>query len=224
MKELLSSNRIYKYVIAALLLIPDISFAGLLMPIGVNDRYIYDKYNSSNPQDKWTMYIQGLELVNIGGIEYIRTDMFNEDNNGSHDEGLSRSTETALYFENGDIMLQIAPIGTTWSYSSYHDDLGSGVIYNEIVNIESVTVPFGTFDNAYVQQAYFDPDDPLMGNSPYWYEYVVPDIGWVKQVDYWTPGIAVVELREITTVPIPATILLFVSGLAGLASGRIKRG
>lgn len=204
--------------ITAILFVSNTSFAGLLMPIGVNDLYIYDKYNSTNPQDKWTMYIQGLEQVDIGGIEYIKTDMINEDGAGSHDEDLSRSTETALYFKNGDILFQIAPIGTTWSYPSYYASLGSGNIVNEIVGIETVTVPYGTFDNTYVQQAYFDPDDPLLDNTPYWYEYIVPDIGWVKQVDYWTPGTAIVELKDITTVPIPVAMWMFISGMLSLTA------
>ena len=216
---------IFRWIsITAILFISNTAFAGSLMPIGVNDRYIYDKYDSEH---SWSFYIQGLEQVEIEGVDYIRVAMVNEDGAGSYEEELGRSTEKAMYLESGDILFQIAPIGTIWSYPSSYDDSGTGAIVNEIVSIETVTVPYGTFSNTYVQQAYFDPDDPLLENSPYWYEYIVPNIGWVKQVDYWSSPTAILELRDITTVPVPAALWLFISGVLSLvtfAKGRGLRG
>jgi hypothetical protein len=220
MKKFLSSSRISKYVIATLLLISNTSFAGLYMPIGVNDLYIYDKHNSL---ESWVFTIQGLELVDVGGVDYLKIRSCNESGDGICDEVLMRSTENAVYSPDGSIGFQIAPIGTTWNTPKYHDDLGTGINVHEIIAIETVAVPYGTFNNAYVHQVYFNPDDPLLDNTPYWYDYIVPDVGWVKQVDYWSNPTEILELRDITTVPIPATILLFVSGLAGLAGVRIKR-
>jgi hypothetical protein len=193
------------------------------MPIGVNDLYVYDVHQGT---ESWTSYIQGLEIVEIGGLEYTKIAEWEEYSVGvkeGYEEELMRSTENVIYFENGNIGLQIAPIGTKWSYSSFHESLGTGVIYNEIVSIETVTVPYGTFSDTYVQQAYFDPDDPLLDNTPYWYEYIVPDIGWVKQVDHWSSPTVTLELRDITTVPIPTAVWLLSSGLLtliGLSKGK----
>lgn len=204
--------------IPAILFISNTSFAGLLMPIGVNDLYVYDVHQGT---DSWTSYIQGLEVVNIGGIDYTKIAEWEEHISGvkeDYEEELFRCTETVIYFENGEIGLQTAPIGTNWSYPSFKQGLGSGVIVNEIVSIETVTVLYGTFSNAYVQQAYFDPDNPLLDNTPFWYEYIVPDVGWVKQVDYWSSPTEILELRDITTVPIPAAMWMFISGIISLAT------
>lgn len=202
----------------AILFYSNISFAGLLMPISVNDLYIYDVRQGT---DSWNFFIQGLEVIDIGGVEYTKIAQWEEHISGvkeDYKEELFRSSETAVYFENDSIGLQIAPIGTTWSYPSFKQSLGSGVIVNEIVSIETVTLPYGIFTDAYVQQAYFDPDNPLLDNSPFWYEYIVPDVGWVKQVDYWSSPTEILELSGKTTVPIPTTALLFVSGILSLFS------
>ncbi len=116
----MKESRLYRWssisIIALLLLIKNNAFAASLMPIGVNDLYIYDKHDSVN---SWAVYLWGIETVDMGGIEYINIAMLNEDGTGSYEEELGRSTENAMYFENGNIGFQIAPIGTTWSYPSY---------------------------------------------------------------------------------------------------------
>jgi hypothetical protein len=209
---------------AVLFLISNTAFAGILMPINVGDVYTYNKYESTAPENHWSFYIEALEQVDVGTQEYIKIGTSNEHGTNDYDEALIRSTENAVYDVDGNIVFQTAPIGTTWSRPSYWDGLGSGVEVSKIISIESVTVPFGIFDNAYVHQVYFDPDDPLSSNTQYWYEYVVPDIGWVKQVDYtWTSnGPAISELTQITTVPTPSSILLYGTGLL-FFSARRKR-
>ena len=84
--------------------------------------------------------------------------------------------------------------------------------------MSAITVPYGVFDNAYVHQVYFDFDDPSLDNSAYWYDYLVPGVGYVKQVDYtWTTGAPVItELATVSSIPAPATAFLFVAGIIGL--------
>lgn len=201
----MKKHKLFKWnsmpVIALSLLFSNVGVAGLLMPIFENTTYTYIKHDSAIPQNEWIVQLQGLEQVDLSGQEFVKVAMSNEDGSGSYDEILMRSTENAVYSPDGSIGFQIAPIGTTWNTSKYHDGLGTGINVHEIIAIETVSVPYGTFDNAYVHQVYFDPDNPALSNTPYWYEYIVPNIGWVKQVDYWcsNDGPLVLELSEVTT-------------------------
>jgi hypothetical protein len=78
--------------------------------------------------------------------------------------------------------LRIGPVGTTWNNPCYEDSYGLGTQYHEITAIESVTVPFGTFTNAYVVRSY----EVYTGfTSPDVYNYVVPGYGMIQEVDYW---------------------------------------
>ena len=192
--------------------------AALLMPLDVNDLYTYNKRDSAAPPTEWIMLIQGLNTVDIEGQQYVNASTWNSHGTGDYGEGLFRSTETAVYSDDGSMEWQIAPIGTTWSFPSFRDSEGSGSIVNEIISIESVTVPYGSFDNVYVQRVYFDPDNPSLPNTDYWYEYLVQGIGLVKQVDYtWSTNVPyITELAQISSVPIPAAAWLFGSGLIGL--------
>jgi hypothetical protein len=59
------------------------------------------------------------------------------------------------------------------------------------------------------------------------YEYVIPGLGLVQEVDWWTINAPkIMQLTDITNapVPIPSAILLLGSGLIGLAGfGRRKK-
>ena len=79
---------------------------------------------------------------------------------------------------------QKAPVGTAWSFYQEHDGLDYKFI--EIVAIEQVTVPYGTFNEAYNHRRYRCANSDGSGTrSPYWYEWIVPGVGMVKEVDYW---------------------------------------
>ena len=125
----------------------------------------------------------------IGGRVYFHATVSNYKNLGDTREMLVRSTETAVYMWDGvadRLVFQIAPIGTKWNAT--YDTANHRWTVTELISIESVTVPYGTFPTTYVYRNYFDYDDP---NTPdgnvtgvYWYEYVVPGVGVVKEVDY----------------------------------------
>ena len=132
------------------------TFAGpSLFPLQVGLRYELNK--SDDIGTEWPVHAEVTSHVTINSLDYFHIQMWNEDNDGAYeDKGLHRSTETALYGYNpsGDDYLeyQTAPVGTKWIY--YEEDSGFNYKVTEIVAIEPVTVPYGTFDTAYKHRAY----------------------------------------------------------------------
>ena len=169
------------------------TFAGpLLFSLQVDLRYEYERWDSVTPVNKWPVHLEVRSQVTIDSVDYFHIQLWNEDNDSAFDDLYVRSTEQALYSYNpaGDdyMYFQKAPVGTKWSFYQ-EDDSGSGFNYRviEIVDIVPVTVPYGTFDTAYVHRKYrcVDPDDLSKGQSPYHYQWMVPGVGWVKEVHWW---------------------------------------
>jgi hypothetical protein len=180
------------------------------LPLFEGQVYTAHQYDPSNPTG-WTVLLEVMgSKVTLGSHDYLNVQSWNYYNSGQfEDQGYLRSTEQALYAYNpaGDdyVMLQKAPVGTRWSTPNQGG--GSGYLYRvaEIVSIESVTVPYGTFDQAYKHRLYkcYDPSNLGLGKSPDWYEWVVPGVGVVREEDYWTdhpPGIE--ELTSIAVAPV----------------------
>jgi len=138
------------------------------------------------------VHIEVKSQVTIDSVDYFYVQLWNEDNDSAFDDLYVRSTEQALYSYNpaGDdyMYFQKAPVGTEWSFYQ-EDDSGSGFNYRviEIIDIVPVTVPYGIFDTAYIHRKYrcVDPDDLSKGQSPSHYQWMVPGVGWVKEVQWW---------------------------------------
>ena len=144
----------------------------------------------------------------LGSQDYFHLEIWNYYNSTKVEEqGYFRSTEQALYGYNPtgpeSLQFQKGPVGTKWNTPreahGYHYEV------TEIVAIEAVTVPYGTFDQAYKYRKFncYDPDNLGLGKSPDRYEWVVPGIGMVKEEDYWCdypPGIN--ELTSLITAPV----------------------
>lgn len=137
-------------------------------------------------------YIVGefTEKLNLNSMDYYLLESWELDSGDLPEPvDLVRSTETGVYSYSpaGDLLqFQKARVGTTWTLYEPHS---SGLNYKviEIVAIEQVTVPYGTFNKAYKHRRYrcADPADLSQGYSPDWYEWIVPGVGVVKKVDYW---------------------------------------
>ena len=181
-----------------LLVMAGTTFAGpLLFPIHVGLRCEYKRWDSNDPVNEWPVQWEIKSQVTIDSLDYFQLDIWNYDNDSAHeDEGYFRSTEQALYGYNPDgddyLEFQMAPVGTKWSFYQEHGGLDYKFI--EIVAIEQVTVPYGTFNEAYNHRRYrCENSDGSGDRSPDWYEWVVPGVGMVKEVDYW----AMEELGQI---------------------------
>lgn len=208
------------------LLISSTVFAGDFWPMQVGAWYEFDMHDSATPQNnEWTMRAEVLSTVTYDSQDYFLIGVSNQEYGGSYDAVTLRFTDTEGYFYNGTedvLMWQQAAVGTTWSH---HD--GDGEQVTQITSIESVTVPYGTFDNVYVHRKYYDPDAEGEDNSPYWYEYVVPGAGVVKNVDYWQDDAdnppVFQELSAVGVAPEPVSSILFLAGGATLGFRRFRK-
>src|SRR3990172_4189689 len=186
-------------IIPCILLISATSFAADLWPMTVGMCMEFHKQDSSTPTPiEWTTIIKVADEVTINSQTYFKLKEWNYDYNPSstdYGEFYARSTEDKLYGYDPstgieEIAWQIAPVGTAWNYQ---EELCGGIpgVYEyqfvEISSIEGITLPYGTFDEAYGFEKHeihpCEPPYPFI--SPFWYEYIVPGIGYVKEVDYW---------------------------------------
>ena len=166
------------------------TFAEPLFPFQVGQQYEFHKWDSDDPVNEWAVHAEVKSQVTIDSVNYFHVQQWNYDNDFALDDLYLRSTEDALYGYNPDgddyLEFQKASVGTKWSFYQ-EDDSGFNYKVTEIVAIGPVTVPYGTFGTAYVHRKYqcVDPDDLGLGKSPDWYEWIVPGVGFVKEVDYW---------------------------------------
>jgi len=142
--------------------------------------------------------------VTYNSVDYFQLQIWNYDNDSAYeDEGYFRSTEEAVYGYNPGgadyLEFQKAPVGTAWSFYQEHDGLDYKFI--EIVAIEQVTVPYGTFNEAYNHRRYrCENSDGSGDRSPDWYEWIVPGVGMVKEVDYWTEQIPPLTMELVRVI------------------------
>lgn len=190
------------------------TFAGpLLFPFQAGVRYEYKRWDSSDPFNEWTVRIELDHAKTINDLTYFHLQRWNHENDSVlEDMGYVRLTEQALYQYNptpGEedyVLHQKAPVGTKWHYPLEEGDY----LVREIIAIEPVKVPYGHFEQAYVQRVYtcMDPDDLNKGKSTDWYEWTAPGTGFVKQVNDWVDNPpATLELVRVLHEP-EATIAL----------------
>jgi acetyltransferase-like isoleucine patch superfamily enzyme len=152
----------------------------------------YHKQDSSTPPVEWTTLLKVAEEVTINSKTYFRIKRWNYNppiSNTDYAEIFVRSTEDKLYafFGREVLVMQIAPVGTTWYFKE--GECSPGLFDYQVVKIssnEGITVPYGTFDVAYGAENYGIRNcvPPFPYITPFWYNYFVPGIGLAKEVDY----------------------------------------
>lgn len=175
------------FTLVFLLAMVGTTFAEPLFPLHVGLRWEFNRQD--NIGNEWTVYMEVDYQQTFDSLTYFHLQRLNYENDGAlEDMDYFRSTEQAVYWYNPSgpdyVVHQAAPVGTKWHYP-----LGDGdpdYLVREIIAIEPVTVPYGTFDTAYKQRVYtcLNPDT-LEGKSTDWYEWAVPGVGFVKQVNDW---------------------------------------
>ena len=161
-----------------------------LFPVHVGLRWEFNR--SDGIGNEWTVRFEINHQKTINSSIYFQLQRWNYENDGvSTDLGYVRLTDQAVYSYNPSgsgpeddyLTWQKESVGTEWiSYKA--DPHGFNYEIREITAIEPVTVPYGTFGEAYVHSNYscVDPDELSEGQSSYRYDWVVPSVGWVKEV------------------------------------------
>lgn len=185
-----------------ILAIASTTFAEMLFPMHEGKQCVYEKWSYGDETNKWTVEMQFGDKITDNSMNYYHLQILNNDHDDAmQDQGYVRSTEEAVYDYNpsGDDLsqLQQAKVGTSWTF---YDQSDSGLNYKviEIVAVERVTVPYGTFNKAYKHRKY--RHDGMGIYSPDYYEWVVPGIGVVKQVDYWVESGLAPTTMELVSV------------------------
>ncbi len=185
-----------------------------LWPMEVGQIWTYTR--TDNNGLSWNVEISILEQVTHDSEQYFRFSNYNYINTGSTKENFVRSTADTVYFWEdgvGELALFRAnePVGTTWMLG---DDE-----HQRMAN-ESIHVPYfgqdASLNDIYLEAFVFRGKN-VVDDSPYWYEYFVPGIGLVREVDEWSDNPpTTLELVSISTVPILPAIWLLGSGIVGL--------
>jgi hypothetical protein len=186
---------------AICLLMSETAFAERLWPMQLGQTYTFNQSNPSN--DTWAVTVSIDGYVTHNSQNYFHLAAFNYENSSAAENwGYVRSAQNCFYSSPGDdfIDFQKAPVGTKWIIFDEDGEYTCKVI--EIVAIEPITVPYGTFSESYKHCKYYcvDPDNLSLGKSGDWFEWIVPGVGWVKQEDYNVsePGPVIMELTAIT--------------------------
>lgn len=188
----------YFVLILIMFLLPLTSYADLLWPMQVGQKFIYQRTDGSNPPNSWSMSLKVIEKVTMCSEDYYLCQRWNYGNNDGTVEMYFRSTENAVYMcDEGVecIIMQIGPVGTTWT---------CGDSVTEIIQPENITVPYGGPYVVTVNKKHNNESPP----GCYWYEYISQGLGLVKEVDYWNDNppktqelVAIEYLEKVNFIP-----------------------
>ncbi len=201
-EEMKMSARILAALTALVIwLIPAVAPAGPLFPLQMGGYYSYDGSDAAG--HTWTCKLkvvaQGITLANGQTYYHVRQkdgDPF-DPNKANPQDCLFRCTDTQGWMSVGGgeaLQFQTGPTSTP-SWITPDGDTAS-IIADSL----SVTVPYGTFNPVY--------EDQYISSDPYsqpWYAYLFPNLGMIKQVDYWVDtgrAPAVLALRQVGTKPV----------------------
>jgi len=194
--------------------------AAELWPFQISESYEFSRTDVNDYT--WPVTLDVLAEVTLGAQNYFQVRRWNYRDNGDIADFYWRSTEDAVLAWTGGtnesvVFLNASP-GTTWL---------SGDTFNEIMPPENIHVPyFGqdiNGDDIFYQAIVVRRNKPSDA-SPYWYDYLVPGIGCVKEIDWYTDNAPKIEelTNKTTVVPVPAAIWLLASGIVSILGFKKK--
>jgi formylglycine-generating enzyme required for sulfatase activity len=165
----------------------------LLWPLNVGEIWQYSREDVTGAS--WGVTFEALETVVFASNTYFHLLQSNY-RPGETEHMYVRSTANNIYMWDADSSTESAPFrlgqtGETWT-------TGDDVTVN--LGVEATTVPYGGPYNAYVFR-----NKNVAENSPYWFEYIVPGVGLIKEVDYWTDNAPKIQslVSIVTWTPTP---------------------
>jgi hypothetical protein len=149
-------------------------------------------YSGSQGGQTWTAKLQFTGSTYLDGYQWWNMNLVNWNGDGTTRLRYARGTETAVYSydSSGGPDFQTGPIGYQWTYTDHQGNLQTVTI----VDITSVTVPAGTFQDVYEFHTYHP--GPEWGHDEYM--YWKPGIGLIKDVDYDFTNPLTMELISLT--------------------------
>ncbi|MFH0731128.1 MAG: hypothetical protein V2B19_32890 [Pseudomonadota bacterium] len=144
-----------------------------------------------NQNHSWNTEATTLDQQVRDSKTYYHVRVWNYDGDGESDEYYFRSTEDAVYAWSSDgeiALIRSGAVGETWT---------AGGEVTTIMESEAVTTPYGGPYTAIVNRK----NHP--GSSAYWYEYIVPGIGLVQEIDYNAENAPVIQ--QLVSISDPTT-------------------
>lgn len=199
------------------------SSAESVMPMDAG--WVFNFILSKSNETSWSSTLSIIGEQEIEGKSYFLVDCYNYDNSSDHANFYISSSDTDIWM-NTD--------GTGYLLFSLNSSVGD--IYNSArdtfaryTGIFSINSPLlGNVDAYVVEQTKntnLDGSANFSNTNLNWYEYIVPGVGIVMEIDNWTDWAPKIEqLVGITKpVPVPASVLLLGIGLIGLVAVNRKK-
>ena len=195
-----------------------------LWPMNVGQTWVYSRTDGNG--FSWNVELTILEQVEkatCNSEQFFHFSNTNYDNAEGVKDNYVRSTVDAVYFCD-DVAGELAsfranvPVGTTWTIE---DD------EHKRIENKSIHVPYFGQDasgNDIFRETFVFKMRDVVENSPFWYEYFVPGVGLVQEVDEWTDNPP--KNLKLVSISIPDSFPweLFLPAIqAGANKNQIKR-
>jgi hypothetical protein len=159
-----------------------------LWPLQVGQWYEYQRSDSAG--NVWTVRLDVVEEVTLDSQDYFHIHQIGYGEGRPEDDFYIRSTDDAIYSYwsytgAGEVLSFITSQPEGYSWTTPGSKPGRQDI-RTYVGTEKVEVPYGGPYTAYVYEISWDTNNDGIADSPSWFEYLVPGIGIVKEIDYNT--------------------------------------
>ena len=154
-----------------------------LFPFKVGQTFTFDVKDGVGSTWEYKTVASGTARISLNGQKYYIIESLGYESPEDFNMALVRSVSKKVYIYSGSgeetLVLQNAPVGTTWTY----EDSDGRTIERTIEAIETVTVPAGTFEGCL---KFFHKCISCNPPVEFTREWSKPGFGMVKEIDYYT--------------------------------------